>query len=281
MKTDEMLRAAHGFSKTEIETFSSVITTEHFSIAEYKVTDGKKMSAFVHSHEHYEFIIPFETIPLLHYKDAVYIGEVGYCYPVNPFVRHGLEQELTSHLFSVVVERDFLDKIKSENGFGEENFKTRFLIDTNLLNLLVEFELSRDKNLISKIVKSLILLGLQDGADTRKPANRYALNMKEIILHMLVHFSDHTLSIKDVAAHSNYSYTYFTKAFHKYMNETPIHYLDRLRLSHAKRLMKETNLPLAEIARESGFKSASAFCEVFKRIVGCLPKEYREKYLFA
>ncbi len=75
-----------------IDNYTSHKTLDLFSIAYYIPEKGKNtIFPFIHSHTHYEFIIPIKTIPLLIYDKANYIGEVGYVYPVNPKVVHGIE----------------------------------------------------------------------------------------------------------------------------------------------------------------------------------------------
>jgi AraC-like DNA-binding protein len=63
------------------------------------------------------------------------------------------------------------------------------------------------------------------------------------------------------------------------MNDTPVNHLNRIRLSKAKELMKNKELSLNDVALKAGFKTQSNFTEVFKRIVGMKPTEYRKKYL--
>ena len=74
-------------------------------------------------------------------------------------------------------------------------------------------------------------------------------------------------------------YTYFTKVFKKFMNDTPINHLNKLRLSRAKELMRDESLSLEEIALMSGYKNNSSFTESFKRLIGMNPLVYRKKYL--
>lgn len=49
-----------------------------------------------------------------------------------------------------------------------------------------------------------------------------------------------------------------------------------LRIEKAKRLLEASELPLAEIASQCGFKDYNYFITVFKRIVGIPPKKYRK-----
>jgi AraC family transcriptional regulator len=49
----------------------------------------------------------------------------------------------------------------------------------------------------------------------------------------------------------------------------------RLRSEQAQRLLKETDLPLAQIALECGFANQSHLTLVFKRLFGVTPRAYR------
>jgi AraC-like DNA-binding protein len=51
--------------------------------------------------------------------------------------------------------------------------------------------------------------------------------------------------------------------------------LTELRLNHAKRLLRETSLPIAEVAAASGYSEVSYFGRRFRIEVGCTPSEYR------
>jgi|GEM_PF-3550888 len=83
------------------------------SIAEYNFNNsGESISAFEHEHDEYEFVIPLKTISLLYYDKASYIGEVGFIYPVNPYVSHGFEFNIASgHFYSIVIAREYVEQI--------------------------------------------------------------------------------------------------------------------------------------------------------------------------
>lgn len=272
------LRLDHGLNEEQISTYSFICTLDHFSLAEYDTNNKKKMGSFIHKHDSYEFIIPYNTIPLLRYENSVYIGEVGYCFPVNPMTMHGIEFELDSGLISIVVEKEYLDNIKRELGFDGEYFYTRFFVTKELVEALCMFKISNDPNLVKEIVTILVKEGLSKNIDRRRPPKKYFKNMKASIKYMMDNYLNPDLRIEDIARESNYSYTYFTKAFKKYMHDTPINHLNKLRLSKAKELMKDKNLSLEEVAKRSGYNTQSNFTEAFKRIIGLSPIEYRKKY---
>ena len=273
------LKNCHGIDENEIATYSKITANEVLSVAYYGV-GGKHMQPFVHSHENYEFILPCKTIPILRYEEANYIGEVGYCYPVNPGVKHGLGFVLDSELYSIVVDGEYLDSVKEKLCFDGRWFYTRFIEGKRLVFLINRFIVNPSESLSNEIISMLVRDGLSIGVDNRRPTAAYVANIKESISFMMEHYIDPNLTIKEVAENSHFAYTYFTKAFARYMHDTPINHLNKIRLSKAKQLMQESpSLSLEEIALKSGFKSGSAFTEAFKRILGISPKVYRKTFL--
>ena len=92
-------------------------------------------------------------------------------------------------------------------------------------------------------------------------------------------YNDPELTIDKLANYSGYSLAYFTKAFKKYMHDTPIMHLNKRRISEAKMLLNNKDLELKDIAQKVGYKNLSTFTEAFKRIMGMVPSDYRNKYL--
>ncbi|SMF65239.1 transcriptional regulator, AraC family [Alteromonadaceae bacterium Bs31] len=77
-----------------------------------------------------------------------------------------------------------------------------------------------------------------------------------------------------VSLHPNYAMNLFQKTF----GTTLLSYLTQHRVSHAQRLLTTTDLPVVEVALQSGFSSISRFNEVFNRSCGCSPREYRKSH---
>jgi AraC family transcriptional regulator len=78
-----------------------------------------------------------------------------------------------------------------------------------------------------------------------------------------------------LAAESGYSYTRFIHAFRAQTGLSPYRYIMRLRLSRAKRLMRNRSLTLMDIALESGFASHAHFTHAFRQHFGCAPSRFR------
>ena len=54
--------------------------------------------------------------------------------------------------------------------------------------------------------------------------------------------------------------------------------ITRMRLERVKRRMVETDAPLKDVAKESGFRTADHFYKVFARVEGMPPTQYREQH---
>ena len=280
---------AHGFDAKELSKFNTIDSIPYFSVAECIAEPNEKtLSPFQHDHDEYEFIIPLKTIPLLRYEKANYIGEVGYCYPVNPHTSHGIEFDLeNSHVISVTVSRKVLEFKKEKLGFKDHYFYTRFIYDKDLLVVLRKFqEVAKNYEtnkmmaevVANKLIEYLITQGLSSGKDNRRPEKVYTKNIRHTIAYMFEHYREPDLNIVKLAEYSGYSVSYFSRAFKAYMYDSPVVHLNKLRLSEAKELFKNKELTLGEIATRVGYKNLSTFTEAFKSIVGMKPKKYRDKY---
>ena len=84
-----------------------------------------------------------------------------------------------------------------------------------------------------------------------------------------------SISTEELAANVSFSSSYFYKLFKKAANTTPAEYIISVRLSHAKLLLWESALTVAEIAEACGFHDASYFSYYFKKSFGITPSEYR------
>ena len=78
-----------------------------------------------------------------------------------------------------------------------------------------------------------------------------------------------------MAARVNISPSYFSSIFSQEMGVTFVEYLTGVRMDKAKELLMCSNLKTSEIGYEVGYKDSHYFGYLFKKTVGCTPKEYR------
>ena len=86
------------------------------------------------------------------------------------------------------------------------------------------------------------------------------------------------LSLDDLATVHQSSASYLCRAFRAAFNATPIEYLNRHRISIAKTLLLDSRREIRDIATATGFANPDYFCTAFKRLSGCSPTSFRERY---
>ena len=84
------------------------------------------------------------------------------------------------------------------------------------------------------------------------------------------------VALRNVAREVGMSYFHFSRAFKQSTGVTPTNYIAERRIEHAKKLMRETNSPISEIALRSGFSSQSHFTTCFRRVAGVTPRIFRK-----
>ena len=85
------------------------------------------------------------------------------------------------------------------------------------------------------------------------------------------------ISLDEIAQMGNVSRSQCCKIFKGIMNKSPNDYLTEYRINKSVDLILETDMKMTEIAYECGFNGSSYFAEIFKKIMGVSPREYRKK----
>ena len=97
--------------------------------------------------------------------------------------------------------------------------------------------------------------------------------VKELIAEHL----DKDLSLVYIAERVHLNHQYLSALFKQETGQTFSDYVTQCRMAKAKRLLRETNLKIYEIASLCGYASAKHFMSVFKEMVGATPGQYREQ----
>lgn len=84
-------------------------------------------------------------------------------------------------------------------------------------------------------------------------------------------------SLSDISAHIGYSPYYCSEQFHRVAGMTIREYLLKRRLSMAAVELRDTGVPVIDIAMKYGFSDQASFTRAFKNAYGCAPSAYRKK----
>lgn len=88
-----------------------------------------------------------------------------------------------------------------------------------------------------------------------------------------------SITVKDIAQLSHLSISALERRFKKHLGLTPKQFINQIRLENARRLLIETQLPIAQIAHETGFTDNSYFTRQFMKYFEELPTTLRKQYL--
>jgi AraC-like DNA-binding protein len=104
--------------------------------------------------------------------------------------------------------------------------------------------------------------------DSLSPFCRQAVEWMEL------HYSE-PISVADCAAAIHLNPSYLSRIFKKETGRNLVHYLQKLRIDQARKLLQQNRHNISELAGLCGFGSVEHFHRVFVRQVGMTPARYR------
>jgi transcriptional regulator GlxA family with amidase domain len=87
--------------------------------------------------------------------------------------------------------------------------------------------------------------------------------------------SDQEWPVSRLARVSRVSPAHFARAFKEAFGVPPHRYLLTRRIERAKAMLRETDLPITDVAFQTGWKSLGTFGRIFRDITGASPGEIR------
>lgn len=86
-----------------------------------------------------------------------------------------------------------------------------------------------------------------------------------------------SFGIEELAAKQELSRSHFSHRFRAATGLAPAAYILEVRLAEVRRLLRETSLPLKDIAGQTGFADANHLCKAFRRQFHMSPGGYRQQ----
>jgi transcriptional regulator GlxA family with amidase domain len=87
-----------------------------------------------------------------------------------------------------------------------------------------------------------------------------------------------TVTLEQLTQICNLTKKTLTRRFKRVTGDSPMSYLQKLRVENAKRMLESKKVPFNEITWRVGYNDISSFHKVFKTETGLTPNEYRTKF---
>src|SRR5690606_20104000 len=111
----------------------------------------------------------------------------------------------------------------------------------------------------------------------RGQRNHVDTDIKEVQNYIEKNYCDR-ITIDSLAKLINTGRRTFERRFKEATNNTPIEYIQRVRIEAAKKFFEASRKNVSEIMFDVGYSDTKAFREIFKKITGLTPIEYRNRF---
>lgn len=111
----------------------------------------------------------------------------------------------------------------------------------------------------------------------RGQQNHGDLDIQKIQEYIEKNYED-KITIEDLANLINVGRRTLERRFKEATNNTPVEYIQRVRIEAAKKFFEASRKNVSEVMYDVGYTDTKAFRDVFKKITGLTPIEYRNKF---
>ncbi|MGG1880049.1 MULTISPECIES: AraC family transcriptional regulator [Paenibacillus] len=133
------------------------------------------------------------------------------------------------------------------------------------------------ETLSSNLLMSLItllyrIIDVKHPFDPLKDKNEITVRTKQFIDKNYTR----SITLKEIADTLYVSQHYLSHLFKKELGDSPVNYLIKRRIEEAKRLLRDSDAPIHEIAFRVGYGNDKYFSMLFKKVTGQSPSAYRD-----
>lgn len=161
-------------------------------------------------------------------------------------------------------ERDLLIQIAKEYAEGGD------LAEPSILALLIQFFVHLARSVEDTVPVSLPAM--------QPNKQREYIEKFNTVFDYIEHHYTEDITLESTAAQIGFSKFHFSRLFRQFTDTSFYDYLCARRIKAAEVLLLDPNLPITEIALQSGFASISTFNRVFRKFKECTPTEFKEFY---
>ncbi|MBA3869028.1 MAG: AraC family transcriptional regulator [Anaerolineae bacterium] len=238
-----------------------------------------------HFHDYFAIGVIEDGVQTFSCNTAQYVNPAGGIFIIQPGEAHdGQSATDTSFTYSAFYPQVAdLQRIVGEMGSkssGLPAFNQAVIQDTQLSKRLLNLHrlLRQDKPHLeqeSAFIDTFAQLLYRHAVDrpNLEAVRRESQTVARLRGYIEEHYAD-DIRLDDLASYAHWSPFYLLRVFHQEAGLPPHAYLESVRIRAAQRHL-EGEMPLVQVAYETGFSSQSHFSNAFKRFIGVTPGHYR------
>lgn len=162
--------------------------------------------------------------------------------------------------------------------FHPENIQPFLELLEQLFEIANSSDYIRDMRISEKITSLLTLLM----AESWHPEGKTHIGSKKQSLQHVKDYLDRhyreKITLDNLADIFFINKFYLTRIFKEQFGISVNNYLAQIRITHAKQLLRFSDLTIEQIGRECGIDEPAYFARVFKKVEGTAPGEYRKRW---
>ncbi len=231
---------------------------------------------------YYSIVITVSGQGKLHYKNEDFIINKKCSFMLNTSFYHRIEtcgDDWEFYYFDVsgpAMEEYCLlcEELGTAVGMPEKQGELILLVE-KCVKLIKEKKHYRDIQLSLAVTDIITKLLMSNIKNIEMSASEKYQIVKDAVDYINDHYSQ-DIGVDEISKHASLSKYYFIKLFKNHTGLTPYEYLLNKRITESKVLLRETELPMDQIAIKTGFSEATAFSRCFRRYTGLTPIAFRK-----
>jgi AraC family transcriptional regulator len=239
-----------------------------------------------HSHPSYMFVLHFDDQTAVRLNGKIIMSRHGKVFALAPGITHQeLPSDLPPRYIAILIDKDFFEAQRSLYSVQKNTiFRGEFHeVPSDLLPLLKKFMIESDNrmpaseavlNALSTEIAHTLIRGIYDlkpGFD--RISGRVEIGRVTEYLHANIGARITVAAMAKVACMSP---SHFSHVFKAEVGESPLNYLNRIRMERVKKFLLAGDRSITEIALECGFGSTSYLSASFYRKFKITPSDFQQ-----
>lgn len=186
-----------------------------------------------------------------------------------------------------VLYQSYIAPVLSNPSLEYLHLKPEFPEDAEALQLLPEIFRIKKEHPAAYEIEAAALLSLlwcrllrshpmMPNEAAAKPKEPDLLVQRDMVSYIYSHYSE-SINLDEIAAAGKVCRNKCCQIFRRYLNQSPIDFLNHYRLEVSCHLLNNTKLSIAEICTACGFNHQSYYSKIFLRTYSCSPRDFRKR----